>query len=147
MDVCKLWHSVCDVVTSEDESLVRNFFACVTLHRIAGIEFFSILVLQHTFTWGFRTVFMCILCWLLYFYTAVNYGTNYLYYYRGTNEAVKQAHQLLSSLQQDPTKEITQLLQQLKVSSSSSSSATKQQNITTLALPTSYWLDPATLHP
>ena len=60
------------------------------------------------------------------------------YYYRGTNEAVKQAHQLLSSLQQDPTKEITQLLQQLKVSSSSSSSATKQQSVVQdglLALP------------
>ena len=34
---------------------------------------------------------------------------------RGTNEAVKLAHQLLTSLQQDPTREITQLLQQLKV--------------------------------
>ena len=59
----------------------------------------------------------------------------------------KQAHQLLSSLQQDPTKGITQLLQQLKVSSSSSSSATEQQDITTLALPTSYGQDPAILHP
>ena len=43
-------------------------------------------------------------------------------FYRGTNEAVKLAHQLLTSLQQDPTREITQLLQQLKVSST-----TKQQ--------------------